>query len=75
MTAPAGAAAAASQPPVKVRMFNFALCVCSFLLNPQPPIQVYGVEGRYAHAVFSAASRSKSLEKVENELKDFKVQE
>lgn len=35
------------------------------------PIQVFGLEGRYAHAMFSAASKKKSLEKVEEELKDF----
>ncbi len=28
----------------------------------QPPIQVYGVEGRYATALFSAASKQKSLD-------------
>uniref|UniRef100_A0A672SW73 ATP synthase peripheral stalk subunit OSCP, mitochondrial n=1 Tax=Sinocyclocheilus grahami TaxID=75366 RepID=A0A672SW73_SINGR len=33
-----------------------------------PPIQVYGVEGRYATALFSAASKQKSLDKVEQEL-------
>ena len=31
-------------------------------------VKVFGVEGRYAHALFSAASRSKSLDKVEGEL-------
>ncbi|KTG01009.1 hypothetical protein cypCar_00024428 [Cyprinus carpio] len=34
----------------------------------QPPIQVYGVEGRYATALFSAASKQKNLDKVEQEL-------
>ncbi len=34
----------------------------------QPPIQVYGVEGRYATALFSAASKQKCLDKVEQEL-------
>ena len=37
-----------------------------FLL--QPPIQVFGIEGRYAHAMYSAASKQNSLEKVEGEL-------
>ncbi|XP_055072212.1 ATP synthase subunit O, mitochondrial [Misgurnus anguillicaudatus] len=32
------------------------------------PIQVYGVEGRYATALFSAASKQKNLDKVEQEL-------
>ncbi|XP_030641851.1 ATP synthase peripheral stalk subunit OSCP, mitochondrial [Chanos chanos] len=34
----------------------------------KPPIQVYGVEGRYATALFSAASKQKSLDQVEQEL-------
>ncbi|MCJ8732336.1 hypothetical protein PDJAM_G00210090 [Pangasius djambal] len=34
----------------------------------KPPIQVYGVEGRYATALYSAASKQKNLEKVEQEL-------
>lgn len=38
------------------------------ILFPQPPIQVYGVEGRYATALFSAASKQKNLDKVEQEL-------
>merc|ERR1712048_228070 len=31
-------------------------------------IKVFGVEGRYAHALFSAASKNKALDKVEGEL-------
>ena len=34
---------------------------------------MFGIEGRYAHALFSAASKKKSLEKVEQELNDFQV--
>merc|ERR1711928_124468 len=34
----------------------------------KPPIQVFGLEGRYASALYSAASKQKSLEKVEKEL-------
>ncbi|XP_051564882.1 ATP synthase subunit O, mitochondrial [Myxocyprinus asiaticus] len=34
----------------------------------RPPIQVYGVEGRYATALFSAASKQKNLDQVEQEL-------
>ncbi|KAI5621392.1 ATP synthase subunit O, mitochondrial [Silurus asotus] len=34
----------------------------------RPPIQVYGVEGRYATALYSAASKQKNLDKVEQEL-------
>ncbi|XP_064405174.1 ATP synthase subunit O, mitochondrial-like [Halichondria panicea] len=35
------------------------------------PIKVFGIEGRYAHALFSAAAKQKSLDKVEKELNDF----
>ena len=34
----------------------------------QPPIQVFGIEGRYAHAMYSAAAKQNVLEKVEGEL-------
>ncbi|XP_054890363.1 ATP synthase subunit O, mitochondrial [Poeciliopsis prolifica] len=34
----------------------------------KPPIQVYGVEGRYATALFSAASKQNQLDQVEQEL-------
>ena len=36
-------------------------------------MKVFGVEGRYAHALFSAASKSNSLEKVEKELGQVQV--
>ncbi len=39
----------------------------------QPNVQVFGVEGRYAHALFSAASKQKVLENTEKELNDIKV--
>merc|ERR1712071_570546 len=34
----------------------------------KPPVQVFGLEGRYASALYSAASKQKALEKVEKEL-------
>jgi hypothetical protein len=34
----------------------------------QPPVQVYGIEGRYATALYSAASKEKKLDQVEKEL-------
>ncbi|XP_072254360.1 ATP synthase subunit O, mitochondrial isoform X2 [Pyxicephalus adspersus] len=34
----------------------------------RPPIQVYGLEGRYATALYSAASKEKKLDQVEKEL-------
>ena len=37
----------------------------------QPPVQVFCTEGRYATALFSAASKKKSLDVVEKDLKTF----
>lgn len=34
----------------------------------KPPLQVFGLEGRYASALYSAASKQKNLEAVEKEL-------
>ena len=39
----------------------------------QAPIQLFGTEGRYAHALYSAASKEKKLDAVEKELKAFQV--
>ena len=39
----------------------------------QPPVQVFGLEGRYASALYSAASKQKTLEKVEKELVTFQA--
>eukprot|EP01147_Barroeca_monosierra_P003406 gene3406-6057_t len=36
------------------------------------PIQLFGIEGRYAHALYSAASKKNALEGVEKELVSFK---
>ncbi|KAJ9581081.1 hypothetical protein L9F63_023738 [Diploptera punctata] len=38
----------------------------------KPPIQVFGLEGRYASALYSAASKQNQLEAVEKELVKFK---
>merc|ERR1711976_1082386 len=35
------------------------------------PIQIFGLEGRYAHALYSAASKEKKLDAVEKELNGF----
>merc|ERR1711944_309694 len=37
----------------------------------QAPIQLFGTEGRYAHALYSAATKEKKLDAVEKELKGF----
>ncbi|KAA3670218.1 F-type H+-transporting ATPase subunit O, partial [Paragonimus westermani] len=38
------------------------------IIRPPPPVQVFGVEGRYATALYSAASKSGKLEAVEKEM-------
>ena len=37
----------------------------------QPPIQVFGTEGRYATALYSAASKKNALDAVEKDLRGF----
>jgi len=39
----------------------------------KPPIQVFGIEGRYATALFSAASKQKCLDAVERDLVSFQA--
>lgn len=34
---------------------------------------MFGIEGRYAHATYSAAAKKKSVEKVEEELNEIQV--
>nr|AOR07092.1 mitochondrial ATP synthase subunit OSCP-like precursor [Enchytraeus cf. crypticus SL-2017] len=38
-----------------------------------PPVHVFGIEGRYAHALYSAATKEKKLEVVEKDIKDIQV--
>merc|ERR1711976_621469 len=38
----------------------------------QAPIQLFGLEGRYAHALYSAATKQKKLDAVEKDLQGFK---
>ncbi|XP_050709462.1 ATP synthase subunit O, mitochondrial-like [Eriocheir sinensis] len=37
----------------------------------QPPIQIFGMEGRYATALYSAATKKKVLDAVDKDLKEF----
>ncbi|KAJ8723293.1 hypothetical protein PYW08_003205 [Mythimna loreyi] len=37
----------------------------------KPPVQVFGLEGRYASALYSAATKNKTLDAVEKELSQF----
>ncbi|XP_074852599.1 ATP synthase peripheral stalk subunit OSCP, mitochondrial isoform X2 [Carettochelys insculpta] len=57
--------AAAAGLPGKVRFFSTSLARPASQL---PPIQVYGMEGRYATALYSAASKQKKLDQIEKEL-------
>ncbi|KAL3276665.1 hypothetical protein HHI36_012035 [Cryptolaemus montrouzieri] len=60
-------------------MNKFALSVRSFSSSSavnqlvKPPVQVFGMEGRYATALYSAATKQKSLANVEKDL--IKVQD
>ena len=45
------------------------LCLaCRFIFSPQPELQLHGVKGTYAHALFSAAARKNCLEAVEQDM-------
>ncbi len=37
----------------------------------KPPVAVFGIEGRYATALYSAASKQKQLDTVEKDLRNF----
>ncbi|KAG9486212.1 LOW QUALITY PROTEIN: ATP synthase subunit O, mitochondrial [Eleutherodactylus coqui] len=59
--------AAAGRVSFKVRSFSTSVSrPVSKLVRP--PIQVYGLEGRYATALYSAASKEKKLDQVEKDL-------
>lgn len=40
----------------------------------KPPIAIFGLEGRYANALYSAAHKTKALEAVEKDLKAFQAE-
>ncbi|OWK00545.1 ATP5O, partial [Cervus elaphus hippelaphus] len=50
-----------------VRCFSTSV-VRPFAKLVRPPVQIYGIEGRYATALYSAASKQNKLEQVEKEL-------
>lgn len=52
------------------RGFSMSTAVCQQFVKT--PIQVHGVEGRYASALYTAAYKQKSLETVEKDLKQIK---
>ncbi|KAM4796855.1 ATP synthase peripheral stalk subunit OSCP, mitochondrial [Rhinophrynus dorsalis] len=59
--------AAAGRFTVKVHSLS-KTAVRPFSKLVKPPIQVYGLEGRYATALYSAASKQKKLDQVEKDL-------
>ncbi|KAI2596029.1 hypothetical protein G5576_103684, partial [Homo sapiens] len=61
------AAPAVSGLSRQVRCFSTSV-VRPFAKLVRPPVQVYGIEGRYATALYSAASKQNKLEQVEKEL-------
>ncbi|KAB0355390.1 hypothetical protein FD755_021898 [Muntiacus reevesi] len=61
------AAPAVSGLSQQVRCFSTSV-VRPFAKLVRPPVQIYGIEGRYATALYSAASKQNKLEQVEKEL-------
>ncbi|XP_028656538.1 ATP synthase subunit O, mitochondrial [Erpetoichthys calabaricus] len=59
--------AAAASVGQQVRFFSTTVMKPTAKLI-KPPIQIYGVEGRYATALYSAASKQKKLDQVEKDL-------
>lgn len=55
------------KPAPLVRCFSTSVAR-PFAKLVRPPVQIYGVEGRYATALYSAASKQNKLEQVEKEL-------
>ncbi|XP_004697396.1 ATP synthase subunit O, mitochondrial [Echinops telfairi] len=51
----------------QVRCFSTSV-IRPFAKLVRPPVQIHGVEGRYATALYSAASKQNKLEQVEKEL-------
>ncbi|XP_006862665.1 PREDICTED: ATP synthase subunit O, mitochondrial [Chrysochloris asiatica] len=51
----------------QVRGFSTSV-VRPFAKLVRPPVQIYGIDGRYATALFSAASKQNKLDQVEKEL-------
>ena len=57
-----------------LRIISRGLSTSASRLNlVQPPTQVFGIEGRYATALYSAATKKKALAAVEKDLKTFEA--
>jgi len=57
----------AQLPLILSRKFSASASVSQLV---KPPVQLFGIEGRYATALYSAASKEKQLDNVEKDLKD-----
>lgn len=55
---------------ILIKSVHIIFLFCFFF---QTPIQVFGIEGRYATALYSAASKQNKLEAVEKETKSLQV--
>jgi hypothetical protein len=54
-------------------IYYISFHIGSHLCCTQPSLQVFGVVSRYAHALFSAATKQKAPETTEKELTEIKV--
>lgn len=57
---------------IQKKYSSFVYCAFYFYYK-QPPIRVFGIEGRYATALFSAGSKQNKLETIEKDLMKFQV--
>lgn len=71
-----------SAVPQAIVKVSFFLSVFNLLLDSvlhyfvfclKPPVQVFGIEGRYATALYSAGSKQNQLEAIEKDLVKFQV--
>ncbi|EGD78424.1 hypothetical protein PTSG_09120 [Salpingoeca rosetta] len=51
---------------------HFSSTAANLAQTAKAPIQLFGIEGRYAHALYSAAAKKNALDSVEKELTKFK---
>ncbi|KAL7078253.1 hypothetical protein ACQ4LE_002018 [Meloidogyne hapla] len=55
------------------RSFSISACALQQQKVIRPPIQVSGIEGKYASALYSSGMKEKSLDKIEKDLSQVKV--
>jgi F0F1-type ATP synthase delta subunit len=52
---------------------SFKNTLYAFLYTQGAPIQLHGLEGRYAHAIYAAASKKNQLEAVDKDFQNILV--